>query len=88
MVVPKDGVFDHRIAEAVAWANTALPEYASVKEYIVASEPFSVDNGFLTASLKTNRPKVVERFSPANKSQPQELVQETRGTTPFNQNGR
>ncbi len=44
--------------------NSSLPDYAQVKEIIVASEPFTLENKMLTASGKTKHQQVFKHFKP------------------------
>jgi long-subunit acyl-CoA synthetase (AMP-forming) len=63
VVVANAASSDQDVATAIAATNTVLPDYARVTSYVVTREPFSVDNGLLTSSLKLNRPRVIERFA-------------------------
>jgi hypothetical protein len=49
------------IDRAIASANRRLPDYARVRAWVRASEPFSFDNGLLTANGRLRRPAIVER---------------------------
>jgi long-chain acyl-CoA synthetase len=40
-----------------------FPGYAQVRRVTVSLEPWSVENGMLTPTLKLKRPKVMERFN-------------------------
>lgn len=42
--------------------NSELPSYQTFKNFVVIREPLSVDNGFLTPTLKVKRKKVYETF--------------------------
>lgn len=50
------------LAEAVAAANQALPDYAQVKKWIVAGEPFSPQNGLLTTNGRLRRGEILARY--------------------------
>lgn len=50
------------IAEAVASANLRLPDYAQVRRWLVASEPFSVANGLLTANGRPRRARIMAEY--------------------------
>lgn len=39
-----------------------FPGYAKIRRVILTTEPWSVDNGLLTPTLKVKRPKVMEAF--------------------------
>ena len=40
----------------------AFPRYVRIRRVVVSKEPWSVDNGLLTPTLKVKRAKVLERF--------------------------
>jgi long-chain acyl-CoA synthetase len=40
----------------------AFPRWARVRHVVATSEPWTVDNGLLTPTLKLKRPRLVERF--------------------------
>ena len=42
--------------------NAELPNYQKVATMVVTKEPWSVENGLLTPTLKVKRPKINERF--------------------------
>jgi long-chain acyl-CoA synthetase len=50
-------------AEEIEKANADLPGFEQVKEFILLAEPFSVDNGLLTPTLKVRRRKILEKYS-------------------------
>jgi long-chain acyl-CoA synthetase len=50
------------IAEAVASANLRLPDYAQVRRWLVAPEPFSVANGLLTANGRPRRARILAEY--------------------------
>ena len=41
----------------------AFPRYVRIRRVVVSKEPWSVDNGLLTPTLKVKRSKVLERFA-------------------------
>ena len=49
------------IDRAIRAANERLPEYAQVRRWIRAPEPFSLDNGLLTSNGRLRRRRVLER---------------------------
>ncbi len=51
------------IAERVAAQMKQFPGYAQVRRVMVTLEPWSMENGLLTPTLKLKRPKVMEKFS-------------------------
>ena len=56
-----ESVDDATIDRAIAAANAALPEYARVRRWLRAPEPFSFDNGLLTSNGRLRRPEIVRR---------------------------
>lgn len=53
------------IIEAIAAANQALPDYARIKKWLVASEPFTLQNGLLTANGRLRRDEIWSRYEAA-----------------------
>lgn len=63
VIVPSFPACDRSSLErAVARANENLPDYASIGEIIVASEPFTGANGMLTATGKLQRQAIARRY--------------------------
>jgi long-subunit acyl-CoA synthetase (AMP-forming) len=63
VIVPSGGAQSERaIADAVCRANSKLPDYAQVSDWIIASEPFTVANQLMTATGKVKREAVKTRF--------------------------
>lgn len=56
---------DEQLAVAVAQANKALPEYAQVGQWTRLDQPFTPDNGLLTANGRPRRDAIVERYRDA-----------------------
>lgn len=50
------------VAEAIAAANKLLPDYARVAKWIVASEPFTPQNGLLTANGRLRRSEILSQY--------------------------
>jgi long-chain acyl-CoA synthetase len=44
--------------------NRGLSNLEKVRRFIIAREPFTIDNGMLTSSLKIRRHKIKERYGP------------------------
>ena len=42
--------------------NAELPSYQTLKDFAVVREPLTVENGFLTPTLKVKRKKVYEAY--------------------------
>ncbi len=55
-------VSDTDVEEAIAAVNPTLPHYQRVRAHHIEKEPFSVENGFLTANGKLKRQLVLERY--------------------------
>ncbi|UCE03210.1 MAG: AMP-binding protein [Candidatus Latescibacterota bacterium] len=53
-----------RIDAVLEELNAALPHYKKVRAYHVHPEPFSIENGFLTANGKLKRQRVLEQLEP------------------------
>lgn len=53
---------DEQLADAVAQANAALPEYARVRHWSRLDQPFTAANGLLTANGRPRRDAIVERY--------------------------
>jgi long-chain acyl-CoA synthetase len=58
-----DGLSTERIQSTVETINATLPHYKQVRGFHVVSEPFSIENGLLTANGKIKRDAVAARFS-------------------------
>ena len=54
-----------RVQRALDEVNWQLPHYRQVRAYHLHSEPFSIDNGLLTANGKLKRDTIAERLSSA-----------------------
>jgi len=62
LVVPmNDGVSSADIDEAIGAANTRLPEYAQVRRWARAPEPFALHNGLLTSNGRLRRAAILQR---------------------------
>ena len=54
---------EKQVLERIAAQIREFPGYAKVRRVLLLAEPWSIDNGLLTPTLKLKRPKVVEQFS-------------------------
>ena len=54
---------EREITARVAAQMKQFPGYAQVRRVMVTLEPWSMENGLLTPTLKLKRPKVMEKFS-------------------------
>jgi len=52
------------IEAALAAANASLPHYKQIRAFFIASEPFSPENGLLTANGKLKRAAIADHFAP------------------------
>lgn len=52
------------VAARIEAVNAGLPSYETIKKFRIMSQPLTVEDGFLTASLKLRRNKVYEAFGP------------------------
>ncbi len=58
-------VADADAARAIEALNASLPHYQRLRAHHIEKEPFSIENGFLTANGKLKRQLVLERFESA-----------------------
>lgn len=56
-----DAVSDADIGRGIAAANVRLPDYARVRRWVRAPEPFSFQNGLLTSNGRLRRREILER---------------------------
>ena len=63
-VAANDVDFHEAIAEAVSHVNRDLPQAERVRRFLVAGEPFSVENGMMTPSMKIRRHVIRKKFGP------------------------
>ncbi len=56
-------VDDATLARGIAAANATLPDYAQVRRWLRAPEPFSFDNGLLTSNGRLRRGEIRERHA-------------------------
>ncbi len=52
------------VEEALAKLNAGLPHYKRVRAFLLHEEPFSIENGLLTANGKLKRELIAERLGP------------------------
>jgi long-subunit acyl-CoA synthetase (AMP-forming) len=57
-----DDIDDATLARGITAANARLPEYAQVRRWLRASEPFSFDNGLLTSNGRLRRAAILQRY--------------------------
>jgi long-subunit acyl-CoA synthetase (AMP-forming) len=57
----RDGADAATIDRAIRAANTRLPDYAQVRRWARAPEPFSLENGLLTSNGRLRRAEIVAR---------------------------
>lgn len=50
------------LSESLTQANQELPNYQKISTLVVTNEPFSVENGLLTPTLKVKRPAVNQKY--------------------------
>ncbi|MFQ5984871.1 MAG: AMP-dependent synthetase/ligase [Alphaproteobacteria bacterium] len=58
----EDAAFREAIGRAVARANEGLSVIEQVRRFAVAPEPFRVDNGLMTPTLKIRRHRILARY--------------------------
>ncbi len=59
----REKAIEKLLAERVEAANDRLPRYETLKAFAVMDTPLTVENGFLTSTMKVRRKKVYEAFS-------------------------
>jgi long-chain acyl-CoA synthetase len=57
-----DSRVQDKVLERIAVGVKAFPGYAKINRVLLLQEPWSIDNGLLTPTLKLKRPHVVGRF--------------------------
>jgi long-subunit acyl-CoA synthetase (AMP-forming) len=62
VIVPDGGAGIEAVSAAIDAANRNLPDYARVAAWILASEPFSSDNGFATPNGRLRRHAILRRY--------------------------
>jgi long-chain acyl-CoA synthetase len=61
----RDGDFAKALSSVVDAVNRELTVSEKVRRFIIAEEPFAVDNGLLTPTMKIRRHKIRERYASA-----------------------
>lgn len=66
LIVPRSSAFRVTdIEQAIAQANSRLPDYARIGPWLTASEPFSAANGQLTSNGRLRREQIIEHYQTA-----------------------
>jgi long-subunit acyl-CoA synthetase (AMP-forming) len=63
LVTVKDDLSDEVIQAGVASANQDLPDYAQIKHWLLADEPFTPKNGLATANGRLKRDLIKNKFN-------------------------
>ena len=63
LVTSKEGLSDEVIQAEVTSANQTLPDYAQIKHWLLADEPFTPINGLATANGRLKRELIKEKFN-------------------------
>ncbi|MFQ5345023.1 MAG: AMP-binding protein [Mariprofundus sp.] len=63
VIVPSQAADADMVSRAVDAANTRLPDYAMVSEWVVADEPFSVENAFWTGTGRPRRQFIFDTYA-------------------------
>ncbi|PJA31425.1 MAG: long-chain acyl-CoA synthetase [Zetaproteobacteria bacterium CG_4_9_14_3_um_filter_53_7] len=62
VIVPRAGVDETRLGMAIALANARLPDYAAVSKWLIADEPFSIQNGLWTGTGRPRRSQIMTAY--------------------------
>jgi len=65
VIYPRQGFAQDAVAQAVEHANMRLPDYARVKRWVIADEPFSVENGLWTGTGRPRRLMIAKAYQAA-----------------------
>jgi long-chain acyl-CoA synthetase len=63
-VASGNGLSESRVQTAIDTVNSSQPHYKQIRTFHVVSEPFSIENGLLTANGKLKRDAIAARFAP------------------------
>jgi len=75
LVVPTPGADTEEISKAVSRTNASLPDYARIRRWLPADEPFSTLNGELSGTGRVKRQNILARYCGRIESlYPQELA--------------
>jgi long-chain acyl-CoA synthetase len=58
----RDAGVQHRVADAVALVNRSLTNVERLRRHVILDEPFTVDNGMMTPTLKIKRHMIRQRY--------------------------
>jgi len=62
VIVSRGAATVDRLAEAIVSTNAQLPDYARVSRWLIASEPFSPQNGLATSNGRLKRNEIYQRY--------------------------
>ncbi|NOU63251.1 AMP-binding protein [Paenibacillus sp. LMG 31461] len=62
LVLAERSLKETEIHGIISHANKRLPEALRIRGYVLAKEPFTIENGLLNSTLKINRNKVFEAY--------------------------
>ena len=58
-----DGKVLQAVSRRVRAALKDFPGYAKIRQFSLTTEPWTVEDGLITPTLKVKRPKVLERYA-------------------------
>ncbi len=64
---PANGLHAERVQAAIDGVNASLPHYKQIRAFHIVPEPFSIENGLLTANGKLKRDAIAARFAAKSK---------------------
>jgi long-chain acyl-CoA synthetase len=63
IIVPRPGSAIQAVRAAIDATNRRLPDYARIRRFLLAEEPFSVENGLLTGTARPRRAEIAARYA-------------------------
>jgi long-chain acyl-CoA synthetase len=61
----EDKAFRRAIGQAIDRANAKLSVIERVKHFVIPDQPFTIENGMMTPTMKPRRGEIVRRWGPA-----------------------
>jgi long-subunit acyl-CoA synthetase (AMP-forming) len=61
--LPYPGIDGNSIEKALEQVNAQLPDYAQIRAYCIAREPFTLSNGLATANGRPKRAAILQSYA-------------------------